>query len=72
MLELSVNIGEDEAVKVTVSNVELADGFFDLGVSKHHFVIGEPTGNRVIYNATTTESILNQLNNPKEVWVYVE
>lgn len=72
MLELSVNLGNDEAVKVTVSNVDLANGFFDVGAIKHHFVIGESTGNRVIYNAIVTESLLNQLGNPKEIWVFVE
>lgn len=74
MLELSVNLGYDAAVKVTVSNEELARGFFDVAasVSKLHFKVGEPTPHQVLYNAVVTSEVLAKLGNPSEVWVYVE
>ena len=72
MLELSVNLGPDAVTKVTVSNTELHQGFFNNGeVTPHHFKVSSETKDW-IYLAVIKEDVLAKLGNPSEVWIYVE
>lgn len=68
-IELSINLGDQPAVKVIASNVQLHEAMRPENSEEYELYLNPPDDG--VLNATLKRSAFQQLGNPSKIWVYI-